>query len=89
MKLSEEIYTTLIRAGYSVLWDDRDERPGVKFNDSDLLGFPLRITVGKKASERIVECKERRNGSQYERSVEHILTHCHSLFQTGGRSSHE
>ncbi len=52
MKLSEEIYTTLIRAGYSVLWDDRDERPGVKFNDSDLLGFPLRITVGKKASER-------------------------------------
>lgn len=89
MKLSEEIYTTLISAGYSVLWDDRDERPGVKFNDSDLLGFPLRITVGKKASERVVECKERRNGSQYERSVEHILTHCHSLFQTGGRSSHE
>ncbi|NOU89812.1 proline--tRNA ligase [Paenibacillus sp. LMG 31460] len=89
MKLSEEIYTTLIRAGYSVLWDDRDERPGVKFNDSDLLGFPLRITVGKKANERVVECKERRDGSQYERSVEHILTHCHSLFQTGGRSSHE
>ncbi|NRF89767.1 proline--tRNA ligase [Paenibacillus frigoriresistens] len=89
MKLSEEIYTSLIRAGYSVLWDDRDERPGVKFNDSDLLGFPLRITVGKKASERIVECKERRDGSQYERSVEYILTHCHSLFQTGGRSSHE
>ncbi|NOU72019.1 proline--tRNA ligase [Paenibacillus sp. LMG 31458] len=89
MKLSEEIYTTLIRAGYSVLWDDRDERPGVKFNDSDLLGFPLRITVGKKANERVVECKERREGSQYERSVEHILTHCHSLFQTGGRSSHE
>ncbi|MDQ0875187.1 prolyl-tRNA synthetase [Paenibacillus sp. V4I3] len=89
IKLSEEIYTTLVRAGYSVLWDDRDERPGVKFNDSDLLGFPLRITVGKKASERVVECKERRTGSQYERSVEHILTHCHSLFQTGGRSSHE
>lgn len=89
MKLSEEIYTTLVRAGYSVLWDDRDERPGVKFNDSDLLGFPLRITVGKKASERVIECKERRTGSQYERSVEHILTHCHSLFQTGGRSSHE
>ncbi|SDN85394.1 prolyl-tRNA synthetase [Paenibacillus sp. yr247] len=89
MKLSEEIYTTLKQAGYSVLWDDREERPGVKFNDADLLGFPLRITVGKKASKRIIECKERRSGSQYELSAKQILTHCHSFFQTGGRSSHE
>ncbi|NOU99152.1 proline--tRNA ligase [Paenibacillus planticolens] len=89
MKLSQEIYTSLTGAGYAVLWDDREERPGVKFNDSDLLGFPLRITVGKKAAENIVECKERRSGHQDEITVAQILTHCQTFFQTGGRSSHE
>ncbi|NOU62961.1 proline--tRNA ligase [Paenibacillus sp. LMG 31461] len=80
MTLSEEIYQTLTSAGYSVLWDDREERPGVKFNDADLLGFPLRLTVGKKTSERIIECKERRQGEVYELNVEQLLTHCQSLF---------
>ncbi|CAH1197074.1 Proline--tRNA ligase [Paenibacillus allorhizoplanae] len=80
MTLSEEIYHTLTSAGYSVLWDDREERPGVKFNDADLLGFPLRLTVGKKTSERIIECKERRQGDVYELNVEQLLTHCQSLF---------
>lgn len=89
MKLSTEIYKTLTAAGYSVLWDDREERPGVKFNDADLLGFPLRITIGKKASEHIVECKERRSGDQYELSTEQLAEHCQTFFDTGGRSSHE
>lgn len=80
MTLSEELYQTLTRTGYSVLWDDREERPGVKFNDADLLGFPLRLTVGKKANERIVECKERRTGTAYELNVEQLLTHCQSFF---------
>ncbi|KRE93050.1 proline--tRNA ligase [Paenibacillus sp. Soil766] len=80
MTLSEELYQSLTRAGFSVLWDDRDERPGVKFNDADLLGFPLRLTVGKKANERIVECKERRSGTAYELNVEQLLTHCQSFF---------
>lgn len=80
MTLSEEIYHALTSAGYSVLWDDREERPGVKFNDADLLGFPLRLTVGKKTSERIIECKERRQGEVYELNVEQLLTHCQSLF---------
>ena len=39
--------------------DDRDERPGVKFKDADLVGIPLRITVGKRAGENIVEYKVR------------------------------
>ena len=43
-----------------VLLDDRDERPGVKFKDADLIGIPIRITVGKKASDGIVEYKLRR-----------------------------
>lgn len=80
MALSEEIYQTLMRAGYSVLWDDREERPGVKFNDADLLGFPLRLTVGKKTSDRMIECKERRQGEVYELTVEQLLAHCQSLF---------
>ena len=43
-----------------VLWDDRDERPGVKFKDADLLGIPYRVTIGKKLAEGIVEIVDRR-----------------------------
>jgi len=42
-------------AGYDVILDDRDERPGVKFKDADLVGIPFRITVGKKVTEGTVE----------------------------------
>ena len=57
--LAEEIYQKLLGAGVEELLDDRKERPGVKFNDADLLGFPIRITIGKKAGDRIVEFKLR------------------------------
>ncbi|GGA01738.1 proline--tRNA ligase [Paenibacillus marchantiophytorum] len=80
MKLSQDLYTALQQAGYSVLWDDREERPGVKFNDADLLGFPVRVTVGKKAGDRIIECKERRSGLSYEFTVQQLLAHCQSFF---------
>jgi len=60
MKLAEEIYQGLKNAGVEVLMDDRDERPGVKFKDADLIGMPIRITVGKKAAGGIVEYKLRR-----------------------------
>ncbi|RTE10404.1 proline--tRNA ligase [Paenibacillus whitsoniae] len=78
MALSEELYNRLRQAGISVLWDDRDERPGVKFKDADLLGMPLRLTVGKKAVDRIVECKNRRSGEQIELSFEQIVAYCQS-----------
>ena len=56
-----EIYQDLQSAGISVLFDDRDERAGVKFNDADLIGCPIRITVGEKALQNgMVEWKERR-----------------------------
>jgi len=58
--LGEELYSALRKAGVDVLLDDRDERPGVKFKDADLIGIPVRITVGKKAKERLVEYKLRR-----------------------------
>ncbi len=55
LQASEEIAKTLKIAGYDVLLDDRDERPGVKFKDADLVGIPVRITVGKKLVEGKVE----------------------------------
>ena len=58
---AEEIYNTLHNAGISVLFDDRDERAGVKFNDADLIGCPIRLTVGEKAlKEGMVELKPRK-----------------------------
>jgi len=52
---AEDIATRLETAGYDVVLDDRDERPGVKFKDADLVGIPFRITVGKKVTEGTVE----------------------------------
>ncbi len=58
---AEEIYSSLQRAGISVLFDDREERAGVKFNDADLIGCPLRVTVGEKnLKEGMVELKPRK-----------------------------
>ena len=59
MSLAEKIYKDLTDAGVEVLIDDRNERPGVKFKDADLIGIPLRITVGRRAGEGIVEVKRR------------------------------
>ncbi len=58
--MAEKLHDELEAAGVEVVLDDRDERPGVKFKDADLLGFPIRITVGKKAAEGKVEYKLRR-----------------------------
>ncbi len=56
---ANKIYASLKNLGIEVLLDDRDERPGVKFKDMDLIGIPLRITVGKKIEEELVEIKKR------------------------------
>jgi len=48
-EVADRLYTELQAAGVEVLYDDRDERPGVKFNDADLIGLPLRLTVGERA----------------------------------------
>ena len=58
-QLGAELYETLQKSGWSVLLDDRKERPGVKFKDADLYGLPVRIACGKKAGEQIVEVKSR------------------------------
>lgn len=54
-ELGEKIYQDLMDQGFEVLIDDRKDRPGVKFNDRDLIGIPVRITVGRRAEEDIVE----------------------------------
>ncbi|MEC1721895.1 proline--tRNA ligase [Schinkia azotoformans] len=72
-ELADQIYNKLNRESVSVLYDDRNERPGVKFADSDLFGFPIRITVGKKAEEGIVELKLRKSGETIEVAIDNIV----------------
>ena len=60
MNYANVLYEKLEREGIETLLDDRDERPGVKFNDMDLIGIPIRITVGKKLLDGKVECKLRK-----------------------------
>ena len=57
--IANDLYDKLNKLGVETILDDRNERPGVKFNDAELIGIPYRITVGKKASEGIVELKKR------------------------------
>ncbi len=68
--VADKLYRELSESGVEVLLDDRDERPGVKFKDADLLGIPLRITVGKRAAEGIVEYKLRRESEKQEKTAE-------------------
>lgn len=72
-EVAGRIYSELTRAGVEVLWDDRDERPGVKFKDADLIGIPVRITVGKRASEGVVEYKLRRDADKSEKTVDEAI----------------
>ena len=73
VKMANELDEALTNAGYEVLVDDRKERAGVKFADSDLIGIPIRITVGKKASDGIVEIKIRKTGETIEVKQEEVV----------------
>lgn len=73
MAVTAELETALRGKGYQVLVDDRNERAGVKFADSDLIGLPVRVTIGKKASEGIVEVKIRATGEVVEINKEEIV----------------
>jgi len=74
MAASEEIYLKLEQLGIEVLFDDRDERPGVKFKDIDLIGIPLRIVVGSKGlAENKVEVKIRATGEVLSLTIEEAI----------------
>lgn len=71
--LTDKLEKELMAKGYEVLTDDRNERVGSKFSDSDLIGLPIRITVGKKASEGIVEIKIKASGDSIEVNAENVI----------------
>ena len=73
LTLTDQIEANLLSAGYEVLVDDRNERAGVKFSDSDLIGLPIRVTVGKKAAEGIVEVKIKATGDTIEVHADNLL----------------
>jgi prolyl-tRNA synthetase len=73
MGLAEKIYEDLQAKGVDVLIDDRNERPGVKFKDCDLIGIPLRITVGRRAAEGIVEVKARAGADASEMTADEAV----------------
>ncbi len=75
LEKAEEIYKSLQNAGITVLFDDRDERAGVKFNDADLIGCPIRVTVGERGLQsNTVEVKARKGENQYI-ALEQLISH--------------
>lgn len=72
-ELTARIEKDLMAAKYEVLTDDRNERVGSKFSDSDLIGLPIRVTIGKKASEGIVEVKIKATGDTIEVNAENLI----------------
>ncbi|MER2105604.1 MAG: proline--tRNA ligase [Solibacillus sp.] len=82
VQLAEDLYGLLKSYRYDVLYDDRPERAGVKFADSDLIGLPVRVTVGKKAAEGIVEVKFRATGESVEWAKEELVDRLNEYFRT-------
>jgi len=78
---AEEIANRLSAAGFDVLLDDRDERPGVKFKDADLVGIPFRITVGKKVTEGTVEVVERSTRQVQDASIAKVSEYFQKLLR--------
>lgn len=72
---ANEIYSELSKMGIETLLDNREERPGIKFNDMDLIGIPVRITIGKKITENMVEVKLRKTGEVTDISVTDVIDH--------------
>jgi prolyl-tRNA synthetase len=71
---ADGIYQQLVDAGVEVLYDDRDERAGVKFNDADLIGLPIRLTVGARGlKNKVVELKFRRTGKSREIPLDDLV----------------
>ncbi len=80
VQLADELYGLLKSYRYDVLYDDRAERAGVKFADADLIGLPVRVTVGKKAAEGLVEVKFRESGETFEWAKEEVIDRLKRIF---------
>jgi prolyl-tRNA synthetase len=86
--ISEGLYATLQQKGADVLLDDRDERPGKKFKDADLIGIPLRVTIGpRQLEEGKIEIKLRKEAEAITVPVEGVVDHIFGLLQEHGQTS--
>ncbi len=73
LSTGEELYSKLNKLGIDTLIDDRNERPGVKFNDMDLIGIPVRITIGKKVNDGMLEIKLRKEENSIEYKIDEAI----------------
>ena len=83
-RAAEDIAKRLDAAGFDVVLDDRDERPGVKFKDADLVGIPFRITVGKKVTEGTVEVVIRSTRAVHDVTISAIVEYFQELLKRAG-----
>jgi prolyl-tRNA synthetase len=82
MNAAQNLYNSLLKEGIEVIFDDRDERAGVKFKDADLIGIPLRITVGQKnLAQGNVELKIRKSGENKLYSLEEIVQQVKNIIE--------
>jgi len=83
MNIADMIYKGLMAEGLEVLFDDRDERPGVKFKDADLIGIPYQVIIGKKGlNDGIVEVKTRKTKETDKLSPEGAVEKIKDIFRT-------
>jgi prolyl-tRNA synthetase len=82
---AEDIALRLEAAGFDVLLDDRDERPGVKFKDADLVGIPFRVNVGKKVTEGTVEIVRRSTHEMHDASIAAITEYFERNLRSAGQ----
>jgi prolyl-tRNA synthetase len=73
LEAAQKIYSDCVAAGIDALFDDRDERPGVKFKDADLIGVPYRVTIGKKLPQGQVELVVRRDRAALDVAVDRVV----------------
>ena len=81
MKIAEKLYEELLALGVEALLDDRNERAGVKFKDSELMGIPMRVTVGKKITDGEVEFKLREGGENETIKIEEVIGKVKQVFE--------
>jgi len=83
-EIALSLYNSLIQSGIEVLWDDRDERAGVKFNDADLIGVPYQLIIGDKGlAQGTVEFKLRKDGAVTRLAPDQALKHAQTLLLDG------
>ncbi len=80
-EVAAALHDGLTAEGWEVLWDDRDQRPGFKFADAELIGCPVRVTVGKRAAEGVVEVEPRVGGAREEVPVAECALRVRQLWE--------